>query len=328
MSSTKASTTPLLAATAIADQTPATRPAGFTGTQWSVAFALGLIACAVLMARAGLSVDPWSRSNIPYYLAALLAAGAKLGAAHVRWRHARALGEVAEFYAMFTGMALLGAVTSYPLAALTHGYADASLQRVDEALHFDWLAWYRTVAAHPSLQLLGQLAYENIYLTPAVLLGWFAWTGQRRDAHRFLAGFWLAAALTLALFSLMPAVGPFSYLWHAPIPYMPVSELWQPNLIPALRAHQVHVVDLGELRGIVSAPSFHTAAATLYLVTAWHVRPLRWPLVAANCAMLLSTPVEGTHYLADMILGAITALVAMTAVQLVLPRLPAPARPD
>jgi len=118
----------------------------------------------------------------------------------------------------------------------------------------------------------------------------------------------------------MPAVGPFSYLWHAPIRYMPMSELWQPDLIPALRARTVHAIDLGQLRGIVSAPSFHAAAGTLYLSAAWRAGAVRWPLVWLVSAMLLATPVEGTHYLADMILGAGVGAVSIGLVDALLAR--------
>jgi hypothetical protein len=181
------------------------------------------------------------------------------------------IADTAAYFLVFTVMALTGAVTSYPIAALSTGYADPILQRIDEALRFDWLAWYRMVVAHRALQVLGLAAYEGIYLTPAILLGWFAFRRDRLSAHRFLAGFWLAAVITLALFSLMPAEGPFAYLWHEPIRYMPRSELWRSDLIPALCARSVHVVDLATLRGLVSAPSFHAAAATIYALTAWQV---------------------------------------------------------
>jgi hypothetical protein len=192
---------------------------------------------------------------------------------------------------------------------------DATLQRIDELLGFDWLAWYRLVADHRALQWLGLAAYRTIYLTPAVLLGFYAWKGDKAAAHRFLMTFWLAAMLTLMLYPLMTAVGPLSFLWHGPLPYLPESEEWQAALIPALRAHQVHVVDLAQLRGLVSAPSFHTVAAVLYLRAAWPHRELRAPLFALNGAMLLSTPVEGTHYLIDMILGAVVAIVAILAMR-------------
>jgi hypothetical protein len=293
---------------------------GFTTAQIGWTSAASLLIAAMLMDRAGLTLAIWTWSNLPYAVALALVAALRTHRLAPRWRHTPALRDCAGYYATFTGMALLGAVASYPIAALTHGYADPLLARADAALGFDWIAWYRVVASHRLLQLLGIACYESIYLTPAVLLGWFALTRQRGEAHRFLASFWLAAVLTLALFALMPAVGPFSFLWHGPIRYMPMSELWQPDLIPALRARSIHAIDLGQLRGIVSAPSFHAAAATLYLRTAWRAGPVRWPLTWLVCAMLLATPVEGTHYLTDMLLGIGVALVAMALIEVLLAR--------
>jgi membrane-associated phospholipid phosphatase len=148
----------------------------------------------------------------------------------------------------------------------------------------------------------------------------FAFTGDRVAAHRFLAIFWLTAIGTLILYVFMPAIGPFSYLWHHPIVYMPESEQWQQGLIPALRAHTERVVDLGHLRGIVSAPSFHAAAATIYINAAWRLPRLRWPVLALNAAMLMSTPVEGTHYLIDILLGTMVALAAIATLHRIMPR--------
>lgn len=283
---------------------------GFSGGQVRLALIAAVGTCALLLWSAGLSIDPFAHSNIPYYGILALGPLVRGWCLRDRRRWSLVLADVVEYYTLFMALALIGAVSSYPIAAMSQGFADAGLQRVDELLQFDWLAWYRTVAAHRSLQLLGVAAYQSIFLTPALLLGWFALTGQRRQAHRFLAAFAIAAVITLAIYGQMPAVGPFSYLWHDPIPYMPVSELWQPDLIPALRAHTLTVVDLGQLRGLVSAPSFHAASATLYIAGAQKCGPLRWWLTAIPCAMLLSTPVEGTHYLIDLILGAGVALVA------------------
>ncbi len=283
---------------------------GFSARQVRLGVLAAVAACAALLWRAGLGIDPFARSNIAYYAILALGPLVRGWCLRDRRRWSLVLADVVEYYSLFMALALIGAVSSYPVAALSEGFADAGLQRMDELLQFDWLAWYRTVAAHRSLQLLGIAAYQSIFLTPALLLGWFALTGQRRQAHRFLAAFAIAAALTLAIYSQMPAVGPFSYLWHGPIPYMPVSELWQPDLIPALRDHTLTTVDVGQLRGLVSAPSFHAASATLYIAAAQRCGPLRWWLTAIPCAMLVSTPVEGTHYLIDLILGAGVALVA------------------
>lgn len=256
-----------------------------------------------LMMLAGLRVDPWRAGNLPFYGFGAAVALVSIILPRMRWRHGPAVVEAAQSYGLLMVIALTGAVASYPIAALSHGYHDAALQRIDVALGFDWVRWYRTVAGSRMLQATGTAAYRAIYVTPAVLLAYHAHTGDRAAADRFLLSFWLTAVVTLALFAFMPALGPFSYLWHGPIAYMPESDQWQLDLIPQLRRHTVPVVDLARLRGLVSAPSFHAAAAVLYMAAAWPVRRLRWPLIAVNLAMLASTPVEGTHYLADILLG-------------------------
>jgi hypothetical protein len=279
-----------------------------------------LAVLTVMMRAAGLSIDPSNMDTMPFYIAGLILLALRFGLRNRPWRHARGVADCAEYYGVFTLLAVMGAVASYPIATMTYGFHDAALQRIDAMLHFDWLAWYRLVAATPILQSLGLVAYRSIYLTPAILLATFAFTGDRVAAHRFLATFWLTAVGTLILYIFMPAIGPFSYLWHHSITYMPESEQWQQGLIPALRAHTERVVDLGHLRGIVSAPSFHAAAATLYINAAWRLPRLRWPVLAVNTAMLLSTPVEGTHYLIDILLGTIVALAAIATLHHLMPR--------
>jgi hypothetical protein len=279
--------------------------------------AAGLIAVAVLMHHAGLSIDPFARSTFAFLSAFTMLAATRFICRAPQTRKGRIAGDIAEYYGLFTGISLLGAIASYPIAAASHGFVDAALQRSDLMLHFDWLAWYRVVAAHPMLQIVSRAAYSSIYVSPAILLGHFAVTDQRREAHDFLAVIAVAATITLAMFRFMPAVGPFGYLWHGPIPYLPVSDLWQPELIPQLRAHAAPVVDLGHLVGLVSAPSFHAAAAVLMIAFALRQPLLRVPLTLLNGAMLLSTPVEGTHYLTDMILGACVAAIALAVVAII-----------
>jgi hypothetical protein len=298
---------------------PASTPACervIPGAWFAALLALSLLALATMMVRAGVVFDVGAPANLPFF-------GGLLGLAAIRWRSrrpasegARVARDAAEYFAIFVGVSLIGATASYPVAALSHGFADAALQRADLALHFNWLAWYGFVAAHPLLQFVSRAAYATIYLSPAILLGYLAWAGRAREARDFLAAVALAAALTLVAFRFMPAVGPFAYLWHGPIPYLPVSDLWQPQLIPELRAHAAPPLDFGHLVGLVSAPSFHAAAAVLLIVFALPLpRGVRVPLIALNGAMLLSTPVEGTHYLTDMVLGALVAFAAVGAIR-------------
>jgi len=280
----------------------------------------------LLLAAARLTVDPIDWAN-PLFLAGGVLAIALcylLRRPANRWqRMARDFGE---FFGLFSIVCLLGTLASYAAAVISTGYHDAQLQHVDRLLGFDWLAWYDLVTRHAALQMAGRLVYHSIFLTPALILGYCVLFGETARARRFIATYWVAAILTLALFLFLPAKGPLAYLWHGPIPYMPVSALDQAELIEALRSRALTAIPLGDLRGLVCSPSFHTSSAILFIAAAWRIRPLRWPITALNLAMLLSTPVEGTHYLIDMIGGALVALAAMAVMSWMLAAL-ARARP-
>ncbi len=252
---------------------------------------------------------------------ALIVGGAALGFCRYRLRDPetpwqRVARDGAEYVGAFALVCLLGAVISYPEAASTKGFVDPSLERIDRFFDFDWVGIYRVVVAHPLLQPLGRAVYASIFVSPAILLGYCALADRKDQARRMILSFWLGALLTLSWFPRVPAVGPLAYLWHGPIPYMPTSALYQAHLLPALRSHALSVVDIGALRGIVCMPSFHTTSAVLYMAAAWRVRPLRVPLIALNAAMLLATPIEGTHYLADMMGGALIGAIALTLTSL------------
>jgi hypothetical protein len=245
-----------------------------------------------------------------------------VGLAVLRWALRDATGgaaeklrDFAEYVVTFMCISLLGVLASYALAGVSHGFVDAELDRADKMLGFDWLALYHLVAGSPLLQHLGQAAYSNIYITPAILFLSMAWHGEKASARQFLLTYWAAVVMTLSVFPLMPAKGALDYLTDGPVPYMPTSGRWQGVIIPALREHLLPKIDLGALQGLVCAPSFHTVSGVLYLAWAWKSPRLRWLLVPMNIAMLMATPIEGVHYLSDMILGAGVALLAIALVE-------------
>jgi membrane-associated phospholipid phosphatase len=191
--------------------------------------------------------------------------------------------------------------------------ADPLLVHADQMLHFNWVALYLLTLHHPALQLLGAVAYQSIYAIPAALLVQFAWSGKRTEAHRFLVAFWLAAVMTLLLFRWLPAAGPLAEFWKGPVPYMPQSALYQAHIIPLLQEHRLRVVDLDTLHGLVSAPSFHAASGVLFILFARKLLRVRVPLIGLSLLMLAATPIEGTHYLVDVIAGGLVALLAYAA---------------
>lgn len=227
----------------------------------------------------------------------------------------RRLHDLSEIGLAFIALVALGAIASYQLAMLSTGFCDATLQRWDEAMHFDWLAWYALVVRHPVLQYVGSAAYNSAFLSPWTIIIWHCWRGERDAARTFLLTFWCAIVITLALFPLFPAQGALDYLWHGgAVPYSPSNGLDQGVLIAQLRDRTVAAIDLDTVTGLVSAPSFHTVCGVLFIVFGWRIRPLRAVLVPLNVLLLLATPVEGSHYASDMVMGALVALSALVIV--------------
>jgi len=283
---------------------------------WLVtAITASLVAVLALMTRAQLELDPRNLTDRLFAVAAVVGIIARIALRRPSTRKHRIARDAIDHVGLFALICLVGALASYPVAANTRGFEDFALERSDRLLRFNWISWYDFVAAHPWLQFVESLAYQSIFVSPAILLGYFAFSGRRAEARLFIASFWLAAVMTLLLFMLAPAEGPLAYLWHGRIPYMPQSALYQAQVIPLLRHHEVHEVAVTSIHGLVCAPSFHTVSAILYIVAAWPIRKLRWPLLALNLAMLLATPVEGTHYLTDMLVGALVAVLASVAVR-------------
>ncbi|WP_333838757.1 phosphatase PAP2 family protein [Novosphingobium sp.] len=222
--------------------------------------------------------------------------------------------DLCEVGLVMTALVALEAVASYQLAAMSEGFHDATLQRWDEAMHFDWLALYRFVVRHPVVQYVGSAAYNSAFLSPWTIVIWHCWRGERAAAREFVITFWCAIVLTLALFPLFPAQGALDYLWHGVVPYSPSNGLDQGLVITGLRSHAITTIDLATVTGLVSAPSFHTACGVLFIVFGWRIRPLRGVIVPLNVLLLLATPVEGSHYASDMVIGALVALMAILAV--------------
>jgi hypothetical protein len=171
-----------------------------------------------------------------------------------RYRDSKVWRDAAEYYGLFISICVIGALAAYPVAAISTGFADSALERVDHFLRFDWLAWYRFVVEHPAISGLSERLIKSIFFTPAVLFAYYAWSARRAEARQFILSFWLAAFLLLLFFH-VPAKGPLAFLWHGPLPYVPESALYQADLIPALRSHAAKPIDLGRYVGWSPLPA-------------------------------------------------------------------------
>lgn len=234
-------------------------------------------------------------------------------------------GMVAQRYALtrlagiMQGLALpviIGALTvigSVILARHSAALADAELAAADRALRFDWMALYRQYQAEPALVDASRWIYTSMHVQlPLLTLALFA----SRDATRgwtFITAWWVTSVITLAIFPFFPAAGPFVLNGIEPgdLPNLLRDFPWTTGpTIEGLRSGAITEASRA-LAGLVSFPSFHTAAGVLFAWAAWPYRWLRWPLLTLNLAMIASTLVSGAHYLIDLVGGVAVASAAI-----------------
>jgi membrane-associated phospholipid phosphatase len=141
-------------------------------------------------------------------------------------------------------------------------------------------------------------------------------TRRYRRLQEFTLAFAIALVVTTVISAFMPATGTYDFLHVTTDPnvFTPGAYLDQLKDLPMVRDGSLRHLELMKLTGIVTFPSFHAAAATLYLWALWPVRWSRPIAVVANVAMLLATPLGGGHYFVDVFAGiAIAAAAIMTA---------------
>jgi hypothetical protein len=216
---------------------------------------------------------------------------------------------MAEYFGLTAGATVAFGILSY--ICMAHGaapLADGMLQRIDTALGFDWLYWYRVMLAHQRAALAFQfvynsLVYQGLYF--GLLLALLDRKAQLREM------FWLvfvAGLFTSAGAYLWPALGPFKEFglesngdFLGPMTHLRSGH----NLTFALR----------EMTGVVSFPSFHTTMALAYIYGFRRTGPIGILIAILNIGMLVTIPFFGGHYLADMIAGALVAVMSLAVVR-------------
>lgn len=199
---------------------------------------------------------------------------------------------------------------SYNAASLDRPLWDETFQAWDTAIGFDWRFWLSVVDAHPGIHEVLVLAYHS--MLPQTVLAIVALVAARAYRHLdvYLLAYGIAALATVAISALMPALSPVVHLGIVPADHpniaLAVSPEFQEQAL-ALREGRMKLVDLGSAQGLVTFPSFHTVSAVILLLAFSAVPYLRWVSVCVNLAMLVSIPIEGSHYIVDVIAGAALA---------------------
>ena len=205
---------------------------------------------------------------------------------------------------------------SYVAASAGRPLWDDALLSWDRALGLDWRSYLAFVNAHPWLGTVCGLAYRSLMPQFVVATAALGFSGRLTACRTFVLAVIVAGLVSIVVSAFMPAMGMFVRLWLHPNEY--------PNLSPGavsgyvahmtgLRDGTLKVISLRSAEGIITFPSFHAALGVILSWAFWRVPWTRWPGLALNVVLIAATPIDGGHYFADVVAGALVAGVAIRA---------------
>lgn len=215
---------------------------------------------------------------------------------------------------LFAMIGLTGAVASYVAASLSTGYADDALAMVDRMIGFDWPVAYHAEISYPRITYILRIAYDSLAIIPVIILTALT-VGKRHDVIRqFITAFALILVMSVIIFPFIATESAIvHFLGNEPDGYMPFTNVFHKAIIDGLRNGMITQVPLTGLVGLIGFPSVHAASSLLYAWAGWQMRAIRLPVMVSSALMLVSTPVEGAHYMIDIVGGLGIAVIAIFA---------------
>ena len=213
----------------------------------------------------------------------------------------RRLADVVAATVLFLSLIHITAPMQYGAIALGRPFVDAWLDTADGWLGIDVAAVTAWTGQYSWLVAVLNVAYNSLVpqlLLPLVVL---AMTADRDRLWEYLWHLHVSLIGALICLALWPTIYVFTYRQFDPLvaPALVqhvMSQLW------SLHAGTFRVVELQDMQGLISFPSFHTAAA---VAVTWSLRrQSRWlwmPVALLNVGLVSATVLLGLHYVTDLI---------------------------
>jgi membrane-associated phospholipid phosphatase len=227
------------------------------------------------------------------------------------------LSHAANVLSQLIAASMLIAPLTYMAASLNYPLQDRNLFAIDQFMGFDWMSYLNTVDQY-GLGSIYSVGYRTFSWQPLLVPIFLCLSGKAARAYQFSLAFVLTVMATVVISAFLPATGAYAFLGLSPADYPhlhPVADFEHMRHLPLLREGKMRVLEIGQLTGIVTFPSFHAAGATLYLWAWWAIRWMRAIALVCNALLLLSTPIDGGHYFIDVIAGVALAVLFILAVR-------------
>jgi PAP2 superfamily protein len=216
--------------------------------------------------------------------------------------------------ALFNGLGLLlialsNAWTSTTLIFHTGRHfplVDQILADIDGWLGFDWVAYLRLFDNNPTFDSICQICYHSVLYEPLPIIVILVITAQEERMYALFVGMIAALVLTTLIALPFPAFGPYEFFGLTAADHPNISPITAGKMTAPITWLRQATFDTPPPLlpvGLISFPSYHSAAAVIYVWGVWRTPVIKWAGLGLNVLMLIATPVHGSHYLIDVIAG-------------------------
>jgi membrane-associated phospholipid phosphatase len=207
---------------------------------------------------------------------------------------------------------LVGILLSYTLAARGGALWDVDFAAWDAALGLDWPAIRAALDTSIVATWLLTIAYHSLIPQMVLVILLLSAAGLHDQLRTTVLAAVLAGFATILCSGPMPAMGNiFDADGYRHLP--PSVAALHADIIAGLRDGTLRTIDLRQLMGIVTFPSYHAALALIFIAAFLHLPRFRIAGGAWAGLTIVATPVSGGHYGVDVLAGMALAVLALAA---------------
>ena len=224
--------------------------------------------------------------------------------------------------AVLIAFSAVAALSSYLFASLQFSFKDVYLAGFDQRFGFDWMALFDVAGSRPWIGSLMMPIYSLSLPLVAFTLIYLGLTGKLQRLELFVTSLIVACFVTIILSGPMVAIGPYG---HFNVPMELVQEFgpavttqgsgstWLSHVM-GLRDGSLRILDLSNSEGVITFPSFHTVMSVLMIFALRGYGWVSWVGGIINGLILLTVPLEGNHYFADMVAAILVSVIVWVGI--------------
>jgi PAP2 superfamily len=246
-------------------------------------------------------------------------------AALLTWRLSRTRQSENLFYSRFVRCALFliyFATTSLCLALLNYivmssnfPMPDVTLDAWDRSIGFDWKAYANFITTHHLIDSILSIAYKGLMPSLAIVAITDIATGKYRQANEFIGLVIATGVFCILVSGFFPSYGAMKFYHVAMLnkDYLPDVSGQIISQLDLVRGVLPMDLDTSQMTGLSEFPSYHTVIGIL---VAYGSRSSVYRLVPGlifSCLLITATPFYGSHYVSDVIAGAVVAVCFIAA---------------